>query len=751
MKKICLLILLWVLPASAQNEFTLDVPNALAIGYGGSAITNIESPALIFWNPGGLAFAVNDRILFNVTNQSTFNYIGFTKFFPPKTAIGFSHSKLLTTDVLDVATAAFSQRIAPFFSVGGCINYGKYNMSQKSFVTSSIGLMFKPAISRFSFYQSGNSLANFLYHPMLYDKFIFGIMVHNIPLDNSSSMHQVRIGAGIKFSQYGPIINFGYHLNQNENSTHLGIGIDLFHNFFFYTGLTDLDMNCLALGSSVSIGMFSADISYSPERETFVLSFSLRLNEDTKELAKKHIDQGTRLIKENDFRGGLVHYVKALSYHQNNERIIYLTNVIEKRVAHENSKIDSLFKQADHFNKKGWTVNAFNSYKSILEIDKNNKKAIHCINDLKPELTRHINVLYQSGENMYSNKKFDLAKTAFSEIIQLKRNHRGALRYLVKIDSITSYLSDEYYYRGLGYYKQRHLDRSKEAFERVLEIKPQHSEARYYMDKILQENKTNGPFIERALEEAYQSEKSGDYLSANRKYQQILELNRDNEKAAKQMELLQAYIKTIVNRKFRRAVNLFEKENFDDARSAFSDILSIKPDHSPSKSYLKRISTIQSDHIEQMLRVVRQQVENRQWEDASRELDNILQMQPDHPEARKIQSNIWTSTSLEDLQKQGLQLFKNGEYQRALKAFNQILEKDPEHVIARSYIDECQQKINKRIAELFSSGMRFYTGGDYEAAIREWDRVLVIDPNHVSAIEYKIKAEERLEALRNLP
>ena len=116
-----------------------------------------------------------------------------------------------------------------------------------------------------------------------------------------------------------------------------------------------------------------------------------------------------------------------------------------------------------------------------------------------------------------------------------------------------------------------------------------------------------------------------------------------------------------------------------------------------------------------------------------------------------MQDDIWNRISIEDLQKKGLKLFRKGEYLRALKAFSQLIEKNPNNVIAESYLKECRTKLNKRIAELFNSGMRFYTGGDYEAAIREWDRILEIDPNHQSSLEYKKRAQERLEALEKLP
>ena len=63
-------------------------------------------------------------------------------------------------------------------------------------------------------------------------------------------------------------------------------------------------------------------------------------------LAKKYKDLGAKKIKESNFRGALQEFEKYLAYDQNNERIIYLTNVLKRKKEIEDQKIDSLFYQA---------------------------------------------------------------------------------------------------------------------------------------------------------------------------------------------------------------------------------------------------------------------------------------------------------------------------------------------------------------------------------------------------------------------
>lgn len=747
-----LLILLSFQLSVAQNEFSYFIPNAAAIGYGSSAVTQTDNPAIVYWNPGGIAFATNDNILINATDPFALNYLSFTRFSPPSNAIGFSLSRFTVDQKnLEVITAAYSCRISQFFSIGANINYGQIDHDEDHFVSASLGCLLKPAINRYSFYQAANSPWHLFFNPALYEKFALGIMIHNIPLDQSAIMHAVRIGTAFKFTNWGPIFNLGYHIHHGENSSHTGFGISLLSNFHLYAGVIDFNIQNLSFGTSISLGMFSTHASYSVQTERLTLSLSVRFKDDANVLAKSYADRGMRMVRENDFRGGFKEFEKSLSYNQNNERVVYLTNILKKRIERENLKIDSLLTQAAHFRERSWNVNAILTYKKILELDQNNKQAIAQINNLKPFINRYTGLLFQKGKSYYQKNELQKSKTIFADILQLNENHAGAKKYLAKIDSMSSHLSNEYYYRGLGYYKQRHLDRSRENFRRVVELNPGHKEAQYYLNKINQELQSNTDRIEKLFQEAHSLEKQGNYLLASIKYKEILQINQDDTRANRQLELLQAYVDTILSRKLTAAKRTFERGDYQQAQAEFKEILSIQPDHLQAKQYLKRIRDAQSGKIQNHYQQALNLSEQKRWNEALHECEQVLQIDSEHWEAQKLQKNILMNISIDNLQQQGLQLFTNGQYFSALKVFNQIIEKDPHHVIAKSYIKECRDKLSKRVTELFNSGMRFYTSSDYEAAIREWNRVLEIDPKNQSAIEYKNRAQERLDALKELP
>ena len=80
----------------------------------------------------------------------------------------------------------------------------------------------------------------------------------------------------------------------------------------------------------------------------------------------------------------------------------------------------------------------------------------------------------------------------------------------------------------------------------------------------------------------------------------------------------------------------------------------------------------------------------------------------------------------------------------------QLLIKEPGNEAANSYLKESERELANQIVELLNLGIEYFTDGYYEEAIKEWNKVLKIDPNHKSTLDYIQKAKERLKALNEI-
>ena len=75
------------------------------------------------------------------------------------------------SNMVDVASFGYSNRITRFLSVGGNINFGSTERNSKEFTTFGIGCLVKPAINRNSYYQIGLSKLNLFINPILYNEY----------------------------------------------------------------------------------------------------------------------------------------------------------------------------------------------------------------------------------------------------------------------------------------------------------------------------------------------------------------------------------------------------------------------------------------------------------------------------------------------------------------------------------------------------------------------------------------------------
>jgi tetratricopeptide (TPR) repeat protein len=122
---------------------------------------------------------------------------------------------------------------------------------------------------------------------------------------------------------------------------------------------------------------------------------------------------------------------------------------------------------------------------------------------------------------------------------------------------------------------------------------------------------------------------------------------------------------------------------------------------------------------------------------AIQELQKAKSHTPNDPEIKKYLNLSWYNY--------GISLFKKKEFRKALDAFS-MLKKNFEDV--DKYIQKCQQALKKEADDLYKIGMKYFREQKLQEAISKWNAVLSINPDHIKAKEYIIKAKKLLNALK---
>lgn len=142
-----------------------------------------------------------------------------------------------------------------------------------------------------------------------------------------------------------------------------------------------------------------------------------------------------------------------------------------------------------------------------------------------------------------------------------------------------------------------------------------------------------------------------------------------------------------------------------------------------------------------------QALDSGDYNRAIREFELILEFEPSNKQAqyklnlartRLAEEKEATQARVQDAKAKGDRL---GE----VKELRNLVLMNPGDVAARRAFTEAKQKSTRQIEELYKKGVIAYAQGNYNEAIQVWNEVLDLEPDHVKAKESIKRAREKLE------
>lgn len=174
---------------------------------------------------------------------------------------------------------------------------------------------------------------------------------------------------------------------------------------------------------------------------------------------------------------------------------------------------------------------------------------------------------------------------------------------------------------------------------------------------------------------------------------------RSYQKAQVQVQISEAY---------KKAESRYGQGYLVDAFIQASQILDVAPWHRPSRQLMHKV-----------------QQEFKDMEDI----------------ARKEQLQI----QIDDHFSRGEQHFQLDELLPAKREFEAILALNPGHQGAKTYLNRIQERFQSIVNTFYETAMRFFAAGDYRQAKENFEKVLVVNPNHVEAREQLARTEKLLK------
>ena len=221
----------------------------------------------------------------------------------------------------------------------------------------------------------------------------------------------------------------------------------------------------------------------------------------------------------------------------------------------------------------------------------------------------------------------------------------------------------------------------------------------------------------------------------------------------------------LINQHFRLGLKYYSADDYVLSRAEFRNVIDLDPANEQAREYLARsedkLRNITEQHRLQALRFESE----GQLAAALGEWNIVRTLDPESAEAKQAADRInvrlnemsrdYTQTARKlkvmELFDGAVKAFGDGRYADASRQLGELLRIDPSHQEARTLLTRAQRRMQpltdrekEEIRALYIEGMKFFTQNDYVSAIERWKKILDIDPDNESVANNIEEARKRV-------
>ncbi len=228
--------------------------------------------------------------------------------------------------------------------------------------------------------------------------------------------------------------------------------------------------------------------------------------------------------------------------------------------------------------------------------------------------------------------------------------------------------------------------------------------------------------------------------------------------------------RAVIRTRFEQGLKFYEDKNYARARGEWQAILALDSTHAAAREYMDKTQERIDEAIQVHMRRANELERTGRHTEAIAEWNNVQQYDPGNAQARSAIERIRTqiesvSKDYEAAQRRlrtvslyddALQQYNQGAYQAAIADLEQLLQLQADHEDAKRLLALANRKLSpltpeetEQIRKLYLSGMQLFSKDEYAKAIAEWEKILRIDPTNDSVRRNIEEAKERLKQLQN--
>ncbi len=328
---------------------------------------------------------------------------------------------------------------------------------------------------------------------------------------------------------------------------------------------------------------------------------------------------------------------------------------------------------------------------------------------VSPEDRKRAIRYFLRGRDLHQEHKYDLAIDQYKKALEIYPAFKRARRALAwaKRDRARRQLSGgpqprsprdavaearTYYTQGQELERQNKLLDAALAYKTALELMPGYAEARKALQRVQTQARENRkkvitrPSAEPMTPPAPRTAAKEEVLSS-------LQVKRPKKAAAPEAEdsMDRAIQKHLIN-----GTQAYEQGDYAEAIREFELILEFDPEHRQAKFKAEQARKKMAEEVhaaKKRAEEAKAQGDNLREVDALRE---AIMLNPKDEEARKAYqaAKVKSADDIEEIYKNGVSAYAQGRYRDAIRMWNQVLDLDPDHKKARESIEQATKKQN---------------------------------------------------------
>jgi tetratricopeptide (TPR) repeat protein len=206
----------------------------------------------------------------------------------------------------------------------------------------------------------------------------------------------------------------------------------------------------------------------------------------------------------------------------------------------------------------------------------------------------------------------------------------------------------------------------------------------------------------------------------------------------------------------RNADSLFAAEEYENARMEYAKILELDSADQHALDRLRRIDELYETRFIELIAEGETYMEQELYAEAVVAYNEARKLKPDDRNVRERINLAKTRLLVVQKLKTAVELLNNRDTAAAKTAFGEILQIDPEEKVAADYLEKLRERIpirpvpidelkaDQETWRLYLEGLQYFSEGEYEKAIENWEIVLDKYPGSEDTRENLRQARLRL-------